>query len=76
MAGKRDWGRIRQLPSGRWQARYPGPDGTLRSAPHTFERKGDASNWLADKRAEINRDEWIDPEAGKVTFRVLTPRSG
>ncbi|MGH3825650.1 MAG: excisionase family DNA-binding protein [Pseudonocardiaceae bacterium] len=24
MAGKRDWGRIRQLPSGRWQARYPG----------------------------------------------------
>jgi hypothetical protein len=68
MAGKRDWGRIRQLPSGRWQARYPGPDGRLRSAPHTFERKGDASNWLADKRTEINRDEWIDPDAGKVTF--------
>jgi integrase len=68
MAGKRDWGRIRQLPSGRWQARYPGPDGRLRSAPHTFERKGDASNWLADKRTEINRNEWIDPDAGKVTF--------
>jgi len=70
MAGKRDWGRIRQLPSGRWQARYPGPDGKLRPAPQTFERKADASNWLANKRAEINRDEWIDPAAGKVTFGV------
>jgi hypothetical protein len=29
---------------------------------------GDASNWLADKRTEINRDEWIDPDAGKVIF--------
>ncbi len=70
MAGKRDWGRIRQLPSGRWQARYPGPDDKLRAAPQTFERKAEASNWLADKRAEINRDEWIDPDAGKVTFGV------
>jgi integrase len=68
MAGKRDWRRIRQLPSGRWQARYPGPDGTLRPAPHTFDRKADASTWLADKRMEINRDEWGDPDAGKVTF--------
>jgi hypothetical protein len=23
---------------------------------------------LADKRTEINRDEWIDPDAGKVIF--------
>ena len=30
----------------------------------------DASNWLANKRAEINRDEWIDPDAGKITFGV------
>jgi integrase len=68
MTGKRDWGRIRQLPSGRWQARYPGPDGKLRPAPQTFERKADASRWLADKRAEINREEWLDPDAAKVTF--------
>ncbi len=25
--GKRRFGRVRELPSGRWQARYPGPDG-------------------------------------------------
>lgn len=66
MAGRRDWGRVRQLPSGRWQARYPGPDGQLRPAPITFDTKRAASSWLADKQAEINRDEWIDPDAGKV----------
>ena len=66
MAGRRDWGRVRQLPSGRWQARYPGPDGLLRPAPETFATKRAASSWLSDKQAEINRDEWIDPDAGKV----------
>jgi integrase len=66
MAGRREWGRVRQLASGRWQARYPGPDGVLRPAPMTFETKKAASSWLADKQAEINRDEWIDPDAGKV----------
>jgi integrase len=69
VAGKRDWGRIRQLPSGRWQARYPGPDGKLRPAPDTFERRKQASDWLADKQTEILREEWTDPEAGKVPFR-------
>ena len=33
MAGRRAWGTIRQLPSGRWQVRHPGPDGVLRTAP-------------------------------------------
>lgn len=68
MAGRRDWGRVRQLPSGRWQARYPGPDGVLRPAPETFESRKAAASWLSDKQAEINRDEWIDPNAGKVTL--------
>src|SRR6266566_457868 len=68
MAGKRDWGRIRQLPSGRWQARYPGPDGKLRPATHTFGTRKLAAKWLADKQAEIIRDEWADPDAGKVPF--------
>jgi hypothetical protein len=39
--GHRRFGSIRRLPSGRYQARYPGPDGRLRSHPQTFERKGD-----------------------------------
>ncbi|MES9542928.1 tyrosine-type recombinase/integrase [Actinomadura sp. NPDC000600] len=85
MAGKRRFGRVRKLPSGRFQARYPGPDGLDRPAPHTFATKRDAEQWLVLKEAEIARGEWIDPNAGKVPFdvyakqwiddRVLKPRS-
>lgn len=41
-------GSVRQLPSGRWQARYRQHDHTLKSAPITFDTKLDASAWLAD----------------------------
>jgi integrase len=64
----RSFGSIRKLPSGRWQARYRGPDGLLRSAPHTFARKADARNWLALTQAELLGGGWIDPEAGRVPF--------
>jgi hypothetical protein len=47
VSGRRRFGRVRQLPSGRWQARYPGPDGQLRNAPETFAQKGDAERWLS-----------------------------
>jgi hypothetical protein len=39
----RHFGNIRKLASGRYQARYRGPDGRLHAAPHTFERKSEAS---------------------------------
>jgi integrase len=68
MAGKRRFGRIRALPSGRWQARYKGPDGIDRAAPHTFARKTDAEVWLVKAEAEIRDDLWLNPEDGKVAF--------
>jgi integrase len=69
MAGKRrHFGRVRKLPSGRYQARYLGPDGQLRPAPHTFRTKKDADDWLADKQTELRRGDWHDPDAGKVLF--------
>jgi integrase len=68
MTGKRRFGRVRQLPSGRWQARYKGPDGIDRPAPHTFESKARADRWLALQEAEIIRGDWIDPDAGRVNF--------
>jgi hypothetical protein len=43
----RHFGNIRKLPSGRYQARYRGPDGRLRTAPSTFGRKTDAALWLS-----------------------------
>ena len=65
--GRRRWfGRIRRLPSGRYQARYPGPDGIDRPAPDTFATKGEAENWLTIKAAEILEGDWIDPDAGEV----------
>src|ERR1017187_7151089 len=67
-ARKRHFGSIRQRTSGRYQVRYRGPDGKLRSAPHTFERKSEASRWLSFKDAEINQGEWIAPELAKKTF--------
>ncbi|GGV12527.1 tyrosine-type recombinase/integrase [Streptomyces griseoflavus] len=69
MAGKRrQFGRVRKLPSGRYQARYIGPDGQLRPAPETFRTKRDADAWLADKQTEMRRGDWHDPDAGRVPF--------
>lgn len=67
---KRRFGRVRRLPSGRYQARYPGPDGIDRPAPDTFASKTDADIWLTMKEAEIRSGDWLDPDAGKVRFGV------
>jgi hypothetical protein len=63
---KRRFGRVRQLPSGRWQARYQGPDGIDRAAPETFAAKTDAEVWLTLKEAEIFQGDWINLDDGKV----------
>ena len=44
----RNSGTVRQLPSGRWQARYRDEDDRLCPAPMTFDTKLDASAWLTD----------------------------
>jgi integrase len=67
-ASRRYFGNIRKRESGRYQTRYRAPDGTLRSAPHTFTRKSEAVRWLALKEAEIKRGDWIDPDRGSVLF--------
>ncbi|MEU6193844.1 tyrosine-type recombinase/integrase [Streptomyces sp. NPDC047061] len=78
MAGKRKsrrgFGRIRKLPSGRYQARYPGPDGVLRPADRTFATTTDADRWLAKKRIEIEDGRWIDPVEGQTTVRDWSAR--
>ncbi len=66
MARRRRFGRVRRLPSGRYQARYRGPDGMDRPAPQTFERKADADRWLASVESELLRGDWSDPAAGQV----------
>ena len=75
---RRRFGAIRRLPSGRYQARYPGPDGVVRPADDTFATKGEAEQWLTRKEAEILQGEWIDPDAGVVlsSFTQLDTRCG
>ena len=63
---RRRFGAVRRLPSGRWQARYPGPDGIVRPADDTFATKTEAEVWLSGKETELVEGEWIDPDAGAV----------
>ncbi|MET9248124.1 site-specific integrase [Nonomuraea sp. NPDC003709] len=65
----RRFGNIRQLPSGRYQASYLGPDGRRHNAPETYERKGDAERALSLIEAEIVKGDWIDPERGKIKLK-------
>lgn len=63
---RRGFGNLRKLPSGRWQARYRGPDEQTHKAPHTFDTKTDADTWLSMQRADIARGSWRSPEAVRV----------
>ncbi|MFR9755522.1 tyrosine-type recombinase/integrase [Streptomyces sp. TR06-5] len=66
---RRRFGTVRQLKSGRWQARYRDPDsGQLRSAEGTYATKRDAEVTLTHIEADITRGQWSDPDAGKVKF--------
>jgi integrase len=68
MTTKRRFGRVRKLPSGRWQARYCGPDGIDRPADQTFATKKDADVWLTLKEAEIHQGDWTNPDDGKAVL--------
>jgi Phage integrase, N-terminal SAM-like domain len=57
---------VRKLPSGRYQIRYPGPDGRIRTGPDTYERKGDADKALVLIEAQLASGDWTDPDRGKV----------
>jgi integrase len=83
---KRDFGAVRQLPSGRWQAKYRHPrTNRFVAAPSTFTMKRDADRWLANTQVDLERGSWIDPSWGAVTLeeyatswmeqRILRPRS-
>jgi integrase len=72
--GHRRFGNVRQRSSGRWQARYPGPDGQMRNAPKTFPTKRDAEQWLTVTEAAMLRGDWIDPLLGKITLAEFGTR--
>ncbi len=65
---KRTFGSVRQLPSGRYQARYVGGDGLQRTAPRTFATKADANAYLATQESDIVRETWKAPKHARVTL--------
>ncbi|MCL3861753.1 tyrosine-type recombinase/integrase [Actinotalea sp. K2] len=60
---RRASGAVRKLPSGRWQARYTGPDGALRTLG-TFPTKAEADQELAHEVSRMARGVWHDPRLG------------
>lgn len=79
--GHRRFGNVRKRESGRYQIRYPAPDGRMRTGSETYERKGDADRALVLIEAQIASGEWTDPERGRVKLADyasawITQRSG
>lgn len=72
-SGRRGFGRIERVRSGRYRAAYTGPDGRLYRAPITFDAKDDAVAWLAARRAEIEMQVWAPEAAARAAFRRTVP---
>jgi integrase len=68
VGSKRGFGEIQRLSSGRYRARYRGPDLKRHSAPYTFDTKLDAEAWLVDERRLLVTTDWTPP-----AIRALPP---
>lgn len=60
-----NFGNVRQLPSGRWQARYPDEHGAPMTAPHTFVTADDAWDHISTVRTDRSRGHYHDPRRGE-----------
>lgn len=65
----RNFGSIDKTSTGRFRARYPGLDG--RRYSKTFDRKKDASTWLAAAQADQARATWRAPSGREITLEAL-----
>ncbi|MFG1856805.1 tyrosine-type recombinase/integrase [Actinomadura geliboluensis] len=53
----------------RYRARYVAPDGSERSKSFPDKQKRLAEAWLTQIAADLTRGQYVDPSAGKVTFK-------
>ncbi len=60
-------GNIAKRPNGMWRARYRDANGKEHASHH--EKKGAAERWLVKQEAAVLTGTWVDPSAGRVTFR-------
>ncbi|MYW01479.1 hypothetical protein GT354_25010 [Streptomyces sp. SID3343] len=63
---RRRFGAVRQLPSKKWQTRYPDPTSKLINPDRTFVTKTAAEEWLTDTESEMRRGDWVDPRGDTV----------
>src|ERR1700730_2867653 len=74
--GKRTFGSVRKLPSGRYQARYTGPDGvtytgrTPEGRALTFDARQDADAYLSRVDTSIQAGKWASPDAPRAAAPV------
>ncbi len=75
--GHRRFGNVRKRESGRYQIRYPGPDGRIRTGPDTYGRKSDADKALVLIEAQMaSLGEWSDVPIVARSSSPITPRRG
>jgi hypothetical protein len=63
-------GNIAKRANGKWRARYRDEAGNER-ARH-FDRKVDAQRWLDEISSTVMSGTYVDPTAGKITFKRST----
>jgi integrase len=56
----------------RWRVRYTDPNGDVQT--QAFDLKGDAERFELKMRSDVARGEYVDPTAGRMTFRELAER--
>lgn len=71
---RRGFGAIAKLPSGRYRARYTGPDLAWHNAPTTYGSKVDAEGWLGFERRLIDLGQWTPP-ATRGQIKSLASRT-
>lgn len=60
---------IQKRENGKWRARYR--DSSGREHAKHFDRKTDAQRWLDEVTASVVTGQYVDPNAGRVTFRAF-----
>ena len=71
MTGNRTFGNVRRRQSGKYQARYTGPDGvTYSTEPATFDTKAAADAALARISAEIQAGKWRQSDLRLIDERI------
>ena len=71
---RRTFGKVLQLPSGRYRASYLAPDGKRRAGETTFDTVADADAWLATISSDIVKGRWRPPEPSRETVGAYAIR--